>query len=93
MVHSADYDRPDTLKIDGRVALTASLEVLRDLGSNQGPKQSLVAFGYAGWGPGQLEDELTKGAWFTTPQDAKLMFEQDRDKVWDDAMARRTQDL
>jgi putative transcriptional regulator len=93
VVHSADYDRPDTLKIDGRVALTASLEVLRDLGSNQGPKQSLVAFGYAGWGPGQLEDELAKGAWFTTPQDAKLMFEQDRDKVWDDAMARRTQDL
>ena len=52
-----------------------------------------MAFGYAGWGPGQLEDELTKGAWFTAPQDAKLIFEQDRDKVWDDAMARRTQDL
>lgn len=93
VVHSAEYHRPDTLEIDGRVAMTSSREVLRDLGTAQGPKQSLVAFGYAGWGPGQLENEFAKGAWFITPQDAKLVFEQDRDKVWDDAMARRTQDL
>ena len=52
-----------------------------------------VFAGYAGWGPGQLEGELAHGFWFTTPQDAKLLFDEDRDEVWDDAMKRRTQDL
>jgi putative transcriptional regulator len=93
VVHSADYLRPDTIDIDGRVAMTSSREILHDIANNQGPTKSLVAFGYAGWGPGQLEGELAQRFWFMTPQDAKLVFDQDRDKVWDDAMKRRTQDL
>jgi putative transcriptional regulator len=93
VVHSADYHRPDTLDIDGRVAMTSSHEILRDIANNQGPTKSLVAFGYAGWGSGQLEGELAQSFWFTTPQDSKLVFDQDRDRVWDDAMQRRTQDL
>jgi putative transcriptional regulator len=93
VVHSTDYHRPDTIEIDGHVAMTSSREILRDIGNKQGPTKSLVAFGYAGWGPGQLEGELEQRFWFTTPQDSKLVFDQDRDKVWDDAMKRRTQDL
>jgi putative transcriptional regulator len=93
VVHSADYHRPDTIDIDGRVAMTSSREILRDIGNNQGPTKSLVAFGYAGWGPGQLEGELAQRFWFMTPQDTKLVFDLDRDQVWDDAMKRRTQDL
>jgi len=60
---------------------------------HRGPSKSLIAFGYAGWAPGQLEGELAHGFWFTTPQDAKLVFDEDRDEVWDNAMKRRTQDL
>jgi len=93
VVHSADYRRADTVDIDGRVAMTSSREILRDIGNNRGPTKSLVAFGYAGWGPGQLEGELEHRFWFTTPQGEKLVFDLDRDKVWDDAMKRRTQDL
>jgi putative transcriptional regulator len=93
VVHSADYHRADTVDIDGRVAMTSSREILRDIGRKQGPKKSLVAFGYAGWGPGQLEGELALRAWFTAAQDAGLIFDMDRDKVWDEAMKRRTQDL
>ena len=93
VVHSTEYRRADTLEIDGQVAMTSSREILRDIANSRGPKRSLVAFGYAGWGPGQLEGELGQGFWFTTPADAKLIFEEDRDRVWDDAMARRTQDL
>jgi putative transcriptional regulator len=93
VVHSAEYHRAETIDIDGRMAMTSSREILRDIGNNQGPKQSLIAFGYAGWGPGQLEGEMAQRVWFTTPADAKLVFEEDRDKVWDDAMTRRTQDL
>jgi putative transcriptional regulator len=90
VVHSAEYHRTGTVNIDGRVAMTASRDVLRDIGHHQGPKQSLVAFGYAGWGPGQLEGELTLGGWFTEPEDPSLVFEFDRDKLWDEAMKRRT---
>lgn len=93
VIHSAEYHRAETIDIDGRLAMTSSREILRDIANNQGPKQSLIAFGYAGWGPGQLEGEMAQRVWFTTPADAKLVFEEDRDKVWDDAMTRRTQDL
>jgi putative transcriptional regulator len=93
VLHSADYHRADTVDIDGHVAMTSSHEILRDIGNHRGPNKSLIAFGYAGWAPGQLEGELAHGFWFTTPQDAKLVFDDDRDAVWDHAMKRRTQDL
>jgi len=93
VLHSADYHRAETVDIDGHVAMTSSREILRDIGNQRGPNKSLIAFGYAGWAPGQLEGELAHGFWFTTPQDAKLVFDDDRDAVWDHAMKRRTQDL
>ena len=93
VVHSAEYHRTDTVAIDGQVAMTSSREILRDIGNHRGPNKSLVAFGYAGWAPGQLEGEIARGFWFTTPQDAKLVFDEDRGEVWDRAMKRRTQDL
>jgi putative transcriptional regulator len=93
VLHSADYHRADTVDIDGHVAMTSSREILRDIGNQRGPNKSLIAFGYAGWARGQLEGELAHGFWFTTPQDAKLVFDDDRDAVWDHAMKRRTQDL
>jgi putative transcriptional regulator len=93
VVHSTDYRRSDTIDIDGRVAVTSSAGVLRDIGSNKGPKKSLVAFGYAGWGPGQLEDELAHGVWLTAPEEPALIFDEDRQKVWERAWSHRTQDL
>jgi putative transcriptional regulator len=93
VIHSAEYHRTETLDIDGRVAMTASVDVLRDIASKSGPLKSLIAFGYAGWGPGQLETELARNAWFTAPEDPALVFDDDRDQVWEHAMRRRTQDL
>lgn len=90
IVHSADYHRTGTIDIDGRVAMTANPEILREIGHHEGPKQSLVAFGYAGWGPGQLEGELALGGWFTVPENPKLVFDVDREKLWDEAMKHRT---
>jgi len=89
VVHSADYRRDDTLDIDGRVALTAAQDVLRDIGLGKGPSKSLVVFGYAGWGPSQLDDELAHGMWAAVPEDPELVFDDDRTKVWADALARR----
>ena len=93
VVHSAEYRRDETMNVDGRVAMTASRQILRDIGRHRGPQKTLFALGYAGWGPGQLEGEIEHRVWFTTAEDSKLIFDQDRDKVWDEAMKRRTQDL
>jgi putative transcriptional regulator len=93
IVHSADYRRAATLDVDGRVAMTANREILRDIADKKGPAKVLIAFGYAGWAPGQLEAELAHNVWYTAPEDPALVFDDDRDKVWEHATARRTQDL
>jgi putative transcriptional regulator len=93
VVHSPEYRLPGTLEVDGRVAMTSNAKVLRDIADKMGPNKSLVAFGYAGWGPGQLEGELGHNVWYTAPADANLIFDDDRDKLWEHAVARRTQDL
>jgi putative transcriptional regulator len=93
VLHSPEYRRPETKSIGIHAAMTATKEIFRDLAAGRGPKRSLVAFGYAGWGPGQLERELALNAWFTAPADEKLIFEEDRDKVWELAMQRRTREL
>jgi len=90
IVHTAEYHRDGTIDIDGRVALTGNAEILRDIGRRRGPRQSIVAFGYAGWGPGQLEGELALRGWFTFPEEPKLVFDFDRDKLWDEAMKHHT---
>ena len=93
VIHSTEYRRAETVDVDGRVAMTASRQVLLDIGHNQGPEKSLFALGYAGWGPGQLEGELANHNWFTTPEELKLVFDDDRENLWEDAMARRTREL
>jgi putative transcriptional regulator len=93
VIHSSDYHGDKTMDIDGRVAMTSSPQILRDMGHNKGPKKSLLAFGYAGWGPGQLEAELARHDWYTEPEDPKIVFDDDRGGLWDEAMARRPRDL
>ena len=63
VVHSADYRRPETVAVNDRLSMTSSLDILRDIGAKKGPAKSLVAFGYAGWGPDQLEHEIEVHAW------------------------------
>jgi putative transcriptional regulator len=93
VLHSAEYRRAETVDVDGHVAMTASRQALRDIGHHQGPEKSLFALGYAGWGPGQLETELARHDWFTAPEEPKLVFDDDRQNLWDEAMARRTREL
>ena len=91
IVHSAEYRRAGTLNVDSRVALTFSPEILLDIGHDRGPAKRLVAFGYAGWRAGRLEAEMARGGWFIEPEDPQLIFEHDREKIWDEAMARLSQ--
>jgi putative transcriptional regulator len=87
VLHSTEYHKPDTIDIDGHVALTDAAEVLRDIGLGKGPQKSLVAFGYAGWAPSQLDDEIKSGAWVAVPENPALVFDDDRSKLWADALA------
>jgi putative transcriptional regulator len=73
--------------------MTASKDALKDVGHHQGPKKFFFALGYAGWGAGQLENELMRKDWFTLPEDPALVFDADRETVWDRAPARRGQEL
>jgi len=93
VVHSAEYRRTETVDVDGRVAMTASRQILLDIGHSQGPEKALFALGYAGWGPGQLEGELARNSWFTTPEEPKLVLDDDRGNLWHEAMTRRTREL
>jgi putative transcriptional regulator len=93
VIHGSDYRKADTLGIDARLAATPTSEVIDDIAHNQGPAKRLIAFGYAGWAPGQLEGEISRNVWYTAPADPGLVFDDDRDKVWEHAAARRAQDL
>jgi putative transcriptional regulator len=93
VIHSSDYRGPGTIDVNERVLMTSNSRILRDIGNNKGPQKVLIAFGYAGWAAHQLEDELRRRVWFTTPADANLIFDENREKLWESAYARRAQDL
>jgi len=93
VLHSAEYKLDATIEIDGRVAMSANRTAMRDIAYGRGPKKFLIAFGYAGWAPGQLEGEIANGGWHTRSADLHLVFDSPRDTLWRDAMATRTRDL
>ena len=93
VVHSGEYRHPETLVVGDELAMTANREVLRDIGRHQGPAKYLFALGYAGWGAGQLEDEIARRGWFTAPAAPDLVFDAERDTVWEKALARRAREL
>jgi putative transcriptional regulator len=93
VVHSADYHRPETIALTDRVSVTSNVAVLQDIGDKKGPAKFLVAFGYAGWGPDQLDHEIEEHAWAIAEADPTLVFDEDRDKVWEVAWSHSTQHL
>ena len=88
VLHSADYTRDETLLIEGGMALTASLEILRDMAGGQGPKHAWLALGHSGWAPGQLDREMQDNAWLVAEGDADLVFDADLDAKWQRALDR-----
>lgn len=64
-----------TLPISTEISLTASTDILSDIAKDQGPKDLIITLGYAGWGPGQLEDELAENTWLAVPGDPSIIFD------------------
>ena len=89
VLHTADYHGEHTLGVGDDVALTATREVLEAMaGHNSAPSRSLLALGYAGWGAGQLEDEIKQNVWLTCEPDAELIFDHDHARKWGRALGK-----
>lgn len=88
VLHSGDYRASDsTLQVDGRFSMTATLDILEDIARGAGPRQSLLALGYAGWGPEQLDNEFLGNGWLSCDASAELIFDSDDNTKWARALA------
>jgi putative transcriptional regulator len=88
VLHSLDYSNKETLKVNDTIGLTATLDILKDMAEDNGPKQAILSLGYAGWSPNQLETELRHNGWLTVAADTTLVFDARLDKKWDAAFAK-----
>jgi len=88
VLHTADWSSESSLEVTGELALTASVDILKAIAGGGGPRRGVLALGHAGWGPGQLEDEIQRNAWLSVPADEDLLFDEADDRKWHRAMAK-----
>ena len=88
VLHTSDYQQDATLEVVNGVALTASVEILKAIAQGKGPQKSLLALGYAGWGPGQLDMEIRANGWLQVPSDSEIIFDIEPDTKWERAIQR-----
>jgi len=94
VLHSADFMIEDsTLSIDDGICLTATLDILKAIAKGAGPKSALLALGYAGWAPGQLETEIQANGWLNVPADRGLVFDGAVETKYERALAKIGIDL
>ena len=82
VLHTPDGDWESTLKITPEISITTSRDILEAIADDKGPQQSLVALGYAGWGEGQLEEEMSANAWLSGPADSQIIFKLPSEEKW-----------
>ena len=86
ILHSSDWGGQDTLHVNGDkgelFAMTGTIDVLRAIAEGRGPKQWIAALGYAGWGEGQLDEEMTRHGWFAARGDTNILFDTPTDERW-----------
>ena len=82
VLHTNDWTGDGSLRVDDKLALTASLDVLHEIASGGGPREGLLALGYASWGPGQLDREMQDNVWLSTPAPVELLFDAEYDTKW-----------
>lgn len=88
VLHDPSYcSSISTLAVDERFSMTATLDILEDMAVGDGPRSALVALGYAGWGPGQLESEIGRNGWLIADASAKLIFGTSNPAKWGAALA------
>lgn len=85
LLHDAGYKKPDTIHVDDRFGVTGTVDALKDIAKGSGPERLVFALGYAGWGAGQLDKELTENAWMSVDADYELAFTVPPKDKWDRA--------
>jgi len=88
VLHSPEYLQDGSLVVDSGFALTATVDILKDIAKGAGPRRCLLALGYAGWGPGQLDSEIKANGWLSVAADDDLVFDDTLDTKWERAMAK-----
>lgn len=86
VLHTSDYFQSSTLKVSEEIFLSATVDILSLLAHGEGPRKALLALGYAGWGPGQLEDEITRNSWITVDAREDLVFDTPISEKWGQAL-------
>lgn len=87
VLHSGDYRVESSLAVSSGICLTATIDILRAISKGRGPRNALMALGYAGWGAGQLEREIVENGWLTCPAMPDLLFDADIDRKYDRVLA------
>ena len=93
VLHTNDYNRGSTIKVNDSVSLTATVDILRDIAEGHGPRQALLALGYAGWGAGQLDGEFQQNSWLNVNADESLLFGDRPNTKWEMSLAKLGIDL
>lgn len=88
VLHSTDYVQDNSVMMGSSLALTATIDILRAVAEGNGPANRLLALGYAGWGPGQLEGELQDNSWLNVPADETILFGPGLEDKWTKAVAK-----
>ncbi|MBK0326452.1 YqgE/AlgH family protein [Rhodobacteraceae bacterium F11138] len=87
VLHSPEYASDlQSMTVSDRFSMTATLDILEDIAVGSGPEKALMMLGYAGWGPGQLESEISMNGWLTSDADSDLVFAMDDDDKWSAAL-------
>ena len=83
VLHSGEYQSEDqTLRVDAEFGMTATLDILQDMAQGGGPQRRILALGYSGWGPGQLEGEIHGNGWLTCDATPEIVFARDDEEKW-----------
>jgi putative transcriptional regulator len=93
VLHDSDTEWDSTLRVKNGISVTTSRDILVSIASGTGPERNLIALGYAGWGSGQLEQELADNAWLAVPADKAIIFDLPPEERWDAAAAELGIDL
>jgi putative transcriptional regulator len=93
VLHTTDYLQDSSLVIEDEIALTATIDVLKAIAQGDGPRRRVLALGYAGWAPGQLDAEIQANGWLLVPADLDLVFGLDNEAKWQRAIAKLGIDL
>jgi putative transcriptional regulator len=83
VLHSDDWGGQDTIQVVGLGALTGTIDVLKAIADGKGPSRYIVALGYAGWGEGQLDEEMTRPGWFAAEGRQEILFETPTAERWE----------